>query len=147
MSLKTQLTNDMKDAMRTKQSERLGVIRLVLAAIKQIEVDKRIELDDAAVLAVIEKQIKQRKESIRQFSDAGRDDLVVKEQAEIDQLQPYMPEPLSDAELDGMIDDIIAATGAASIKDMGKVMGQLKGRAAGRVDMGTAGARIKARLG
>ncbi len=147
MSLKAQLTSDMKDAMRAKQSERLGVIRLILAAIKQIEVDTRKDLDEAAVLTVIEKQIKQRKESIRQFSDAGRDDLVAKEQAEMELLQPYLPEQLSDAELDALIDEIIAATGAESIKDMGKVMGQLKGRAAGRVDMGAAGARIKARLG
>ena len=147
MSLKAQLTSDMKDAMRAKQSERLGVIRLILAAIKQIEVDTRKDLDEAAVLAVLEKQIKQRKESIRQFSDAGRDDLVAKEQAEMELLQPYLPEQLSEAELDALIDEIIAATGAESIKDMGKVMGQLKGRAAGRVDMGAAGARIKARLG
>jgi len=147
MSLKAQLTSDMKDAMRSKQSERLGVIRLILAAIKQIEVDTRKELDDAAVLAVLEKQIKQRKESIRQFSEAGRDDLVAKEQAEVDLLQPYLPEQLSDDAVDAMIDEIIKATGAASMKDMGKVMGQLKARAAGQVDMGAAGARIKARLG
>ncbi|MFK8016316.1 MAG: GatB/YqeY domain-containing protein [Gammaproteobacteria bacterium] len=147
MSLKAQLTSDMKDAMRAKQSERLGVIRLILAAIKQIEVDTREELNDAAVLAVLEKQIKQRKESIRQFSEAGRDDLVAKEQAEVDLLQPYLPEQLSDDAVDAMIDEIIKATGAASMKDMGKVMGQLKARAAGQVDMGAAGARIKARLG
>ncbi len=147
MSLKAQLTADMKDAMRAKQSDRLGVIRLMLAAIKQIEVDKRIELDDAAVLAVLEKQVKQRKESIRQFSDAKRDDLVAKEQAELEILAPYMPEQMSDDEVDALIDELIKSTGAESVKDMGKVMGQLKARAQGRVDLGAAGARIKARLG
>ncbi|MEO1573988.1 MAG: GatB/YqeY domain-containing protein [Pseudomonadota bacterium] len=147
MSLKDQLTSDMKVAMRAKDSERLRVVRLVLAAIKQVEVDQRKDLDEAAVLAIVEKQVKQRRESIKQFSDGGRDDLVAKERAELDILTPYLPEQLSDEELDAMINEIIDATGAASIKDMGKVMGQLKARAQGRVDLGAAGARIKARLG
>ncbi|MEM6639328.1 MAG: GatB/YqeY domain-containing protein [Pseudomonadota bacterium] len=146
MSLKQQLTSDMKEAMRAKATERLRVVRLVLAAIKQVEVDTRKELDDATVLSVIEKQVKQRRESIKQFSDAGRDDLVANEQAELDLLTPYLPEPLSDDELDALISDIIDSTGASSIKDMGKVMGQLKARAQGRVDLGAAGARIKTRL-
>ena len=146
MSLKDQLTQDMKSAMRAKDSERLRVVRLVLAAIKQVEVDQRVDLDEAAVLSVVEKQVKQRRESIKQFTDAGRDDLVAKEKAELDVLAGYLPEPLSDDELDALIGEIIDATGAASIKDMGKVMGQLKARAQGRVDLGAAGARIKARL-
>lgn len=146
MSLKDQLTSDMKVAMRAKDSERLRVVRLVLAAIKQVEVDQRKDLDEAAVLAIVEKQVKQRRESIKQFTDGGRDDLVAKEQAELDILTPYLPEQLSDEELDAMISEIIESTGAASIKDMGKVMGQLKAKAQGRVDLGAAGARIKARL-
>jgi hypothetical protein len=147
MGLKAQLTADMKDAMRARQSDRLGVIRMILAAIKQREVDERVELDDAAAMAVLEKQVKQRKESIRQFSEAGRDDLVANEQAQLAFLTPYLPEPMSDAQLDALIDELIASTGASSIKDMGKVMGQLKAKAQGRVDLGAAGARIKARLG
>ena len=146
MSLKDQLTSDMKVAMRAKDSERLRVVRLVLAAIKQVEVDQRKDVDDNAVLAVIEKQVKQRRESIKQFSDAGRTDLADKEQAELEILTPYLPEPLSEAELDALIGELIESTGATSIKDMGKVMGQLKARAQGRVDLGAAGARIKSRL-
>jgi uncharacterized protein YqeY len=147
VTLKERLTEDMKSAMRGAQKERLSTIRMAQAAIKQREVDERIALDDAQVIAVIEKMVKQRKESIAQFEQGGRADLAAKERAEIELLQTYLPAQLSDAELDALIRDAIASTGAASIKDMGKVMGVVKGKAAGRVDMGVVGGRIKARLG
>jgi hypothetical protein len=147
MSLKERITDDMKSAMRAGEKERLATIRMLLAAIKQREVDERIQLDDSQVLAVLEKMVKQRKEAIAQFQSGGRDDLVAKETAEITVLQHYLPTQLSDAELDALIAEAIASTGAASIKDMGKVMGVVKGKAAGRADMGAVGARIKARLG
>ncbi|MFK7888237.1 MAG: GatB/YqeY domain-containing protein [Gammaproteobacteria bacterium] len=147
MSLKAQLTSDMKDAMRAKERERLGVVRMLISAVKSAEIDTKKELTEAEVLAIVEKQVKQRRESIKQFADGGRDDLVAKEQAELEFLTPYLPEPLSDAELDALIDELIKSTGATSVKDMGKVMGQLKARAQGRVDLGAAGGRIKARLG
>ncbi len=137
----------MKAAMRSGDKERLGVIRMVTAAIKQREVDERIILDDSQVLSVLEKMIKQRKESVAQFQAGNRPDLVDKETAEIDLLQGYMPSQLSDAEIDALISETIAATGAASIKDMGKVMGIIKGKAQGRADMGSVGAKIKAKLG
>ncbi len=146
MSLKERITEDMKNAMRAGEKERLATIRLALAAIKQREVDERIQLDDTQVLAALEKMIKQRKESIVQFQAGGRADLVAKEQAEIAVLQGYMPAQMSDAELDALIAEAIAATGAASIKDMGKVMGLVKGKAQGRADMGQVGARIKQKL-
>ena len=133
--------------MRAGEKERLGVIRMITAAIKQREVDERIVLDDAQVLSVLEKMIKQRKESLAQFQAGNRQDLVDKESAEITLLQTYMPSRLSDAELDALIADAIAATGAASIKDMGKVMGVIKSKAQGRADMGAVGAKIKAKLG
>ncbi|HEY2685079.1 MAG TPA: GatB/YqeY domain-containing protein [Steroidobacteraceae bacterium] len=147
MSLKERITDDMKAAMRSGEKERLGVIRMITAAIKQREVDERISLDDAQVLTVLEKMIKQRKESLAQFAAGNRQDLVDKESAEITLLQTYMPQQLSDAELDALIGEAIAATGAASIKDMGKVMGIIKGKAQGRADMGAVGAKIKAKLG
>lgn len=147
MSLKERITEDMKSAMRAGEKDRLGVIRMVQAAIKQREVDERIQLDDSQVLSVLEKMLKQRKESIEQFRAGGRDDLVAKEAAEITLLQAYLPAQLSDSELDALIQDAIAQTGATTIKDMGKVMGIVKGKAAGRADMGAVGARIKARLG
>ena len=147
MSLKERITDDMKAAMRSGEKERLGVIRMITSAIKQREVDERITLDDAQVLSVLEKMIKQRKESLVQFQAGNRPDLVDKENAEITLLQTYMPSQLSDAELDGMIADAIAATGAATIKDMGKVMGIIKQKAQGRADMGAVGAKIKAKLG
>jgi uncharacterized protein len=137
----------MKAAMRSGEKERLGVIRMVTAAIKQREVDERITLDDGQVLAVLEKMIKQRKESIVQFEAGNRPDLVEKETAEVALLQGYLPSQLSDAEVDALIADTIAATGAASIKDMGKVMGIIKGKAQGRADMAAVGAKIKAKLG
>jgi uncharacterized protein YqeY len=146
MTLKERITDDMKSAMRSGEKERLATIRLVLSGIKQREVDERILLDDAQVLSVIEKMTKQRKESITQFEAGGRADLVAKEAAEMVVLQAYMPEAMSEAELATLIDTAIASTGAASIKDMGKVMAQVKAVAAGRADMATVGALIKARL-
>ena len=137
----------MKAAMRSGEKERLGVIRMLTAAIKQREVDERITLDDAQVLSVLEKMIKQRKESVEQFKAGNRQDLADKEAAEITLLQGYMPSQLSSAELDALINEAVAATGAASIKDMGKVMGLIKSKAQGRADMGAVGAKIKAKLG
>jgi len=136
----------MKAAMRAGEKSRLATIRLIMAAIKQREVDERIELDDAQVLGVIDKMVKQRRESIAQFEAGGRADLVASETAELTQLSAYLPAQLSAAELDAMINEAIAATGATSIKDMGKVMAAIKAKAAGRADMGAVGARIKARL-
>jgi len=133
--------------MRAGEKERLGVIRMITSAIKQREVDERIVLDDTQVLSVLEKMIKQRKESLAQFQAGNRQDLVDKESREITLLQTYMPSRLSDAEVDAMIADAVAATGAASIKDMGKVMGVIKAKAQGRADMAAAGAKIKAKLG
>ena len=147
MTLKERITEDMKTAMRSGEKDRLAVIRLLQAAIKQREVDERITLDDAQVTSVLEKMIKQRKESIVAFEKGARADLVAKETAEIVILQPYLPAQLGEAELDALIAEAIAATGAASIKDMGKVMGIVKAKAAGKADMGAVGARIKAKLG
>lgn len=147
MSLKERITQDMKDAMRSGEKERLGVIRMLQAAIKQREVDERIVLDDAQVLAVLEKMIKQRKEAIAQFEAGGRADLAAKETTEANQLQAYLPEQLSAAELESLITAAVAETGAASVKDMGKVMALVKTRAAGRADMGAVSALIKAKLG
>jgi uncharacterized protein YqeY len=147
MSLKERITDDMKAAMRSGEKERLGLIRMITAAIKQREVDERITLDDAQVLSVLEKMIKQRKESLVQFQAGNRQDLVDKEAAEITLLQGYLPSQLSAAEIDALISDAIAATGAASVKDMGKVMGIIKGKAQGRADLGQVGAKIKAKLG
>jgi hypothetical protein len=137
----------MKAAMRSGEKERLGVIRMITAAIKQREVDERISLDDAQVLSVLEKMIKQRKEALVQFQAGNRPDLVDKESSEIVLLQGYLPSQLSDSELDALIADAITSTGAASIKDMGKVMGIIKGKAQGRADMAAVGAKIKAKLG
>ena len=147
MALKERITEDMKSAMRAGDKERLATIRLALAAIKQREVDERITLDDPQVLAVLEKMIKQRREAIVQFQSGGRADLVAKETAEIAVLQGYLPTPFSDAEIEALIGEAIAATGAASIKDMGKVMAAVKPKALGRADMGAVSARIKQRLG
>lgn len=146
MSLKDRITDDMKSAMRARESERLATIRLLLAAIKQREVDERATLDDAALLAVVDKLIKQRKDSIAQFQAAGRDDLVAKESAELAVLQQYMPEQLSDAEVAAQVQAAIAQTGAAGPQDMGKVMGVLKGKLAGRADMTAVSAQVKAAL-
>jgi uncharacterized protein YqeY len=146
VSLKDRITDDMKAAMRAKDSARLGTIRLLLAAIKQKEVDERIELDDTAVSSIVEKLIKQRKDSISQFQAAARDDLVAAEQAELGVLQAYLPEQLSAAEVEAAVIAAIAEAGAAGPKDMGKVMGLLKSRLAGRADMGQVSALIKTRL-
>jgi uncharacterized protein YqeY len=147
MSLKERITEDMKAAMRSGEKERLGVIRMITSAIKQREVDERITLDDAQVLSVLEKMIKQRKESVAQFEAGKRPDLVAKEAAEITLLQAYLPTQLSEVEVDALIGEAIAASNASSIKDMGKVMGVIKARAQGRVDLGSVGAKIKAKLG
>ncbi|MEY3712946.1 MAG: hypothetical protein RL321_566 [Pseudomonadota bacterium] len=147
MSLKERITQEMKDAMRSGEKERLGYIRMLQAAIKQREVDERITLDDTQVLAVIEKMIKQRREAIAQFEAGGRADLAAKELAEVALLQTYMPEPLSQAEVEGLVAAAIAETGAASVKDMGKVMALVKTRAAGRADMSAVSAIIKSKLG
>ncbi len=146
MSLKTRIHDDMKTALKAGEKDRLSVIRMAMAAIKQREVDNRIELDDAAVLAVIDKMVKQHRESITQFEAGGRQDLVDKEKREIDVLQDYLPEPLSDTELSALIDTAITETGAESMRDMGKVMAQIKAEAQGRADMGAVSARVRARL-
>ncbi|HXW74138.1 MAG TPA: GatB/YqeY domain-containing protein [Steroidobacteraceae bacterium] len=147
MALKDRITEDMKSAMRAGEKQRLATIRLALAAIKQREVDERISLEDGQVLAVLEKMIKQRREAIAQFQSGGRADLVAKENAEIAVLQGYLPAQLSEAEIDALIATAIATTGAASIKDMGKVMAVVKPQAQGRADMGALSARIKQKLG
>jgi uncharacterized protein YqeY len=147
MTLKERITEDMKTAMRAKESERLATIRLIQAAIKQREVDERIVLDDSQVLAAIEKMIKMRKESIAQFQAGNRPDLVEKEEKEIVLLQVYMPEQLSSADLDALIASAIAESGAASVKDMGKVMAIVKAKAQGRADMSAVSGKIKAKLG
>jgi uncharacterized protein YqeY len=146
MAVKERITEDMKSAMRSGEKERLATIRMILAGIKQREVDERIQLDDVQTLSVIEKMVKQRRESIVQFEAGGRADLVAKENAELLILQSYMPQQLSDAEVTALIDAAIAATGATSMKDMGKVVAQVKAAAPGRADMGAVSARVKARL-
>jgi len=146
VTLKERITEDMKAAMRASEKERLSTIRMLQAAIKQREVDERVTLDDAQVIAVLEKMVKQRRESITQFEQGGRQDLAAREQAEITLLQGYLPAPLTDAEIDALIREAISSTAATSIKDMGKVMGIVKSRAAGRADMGAVSARIKATL-
>ena len=146
MSLKERITQDMKDAMRSAEKERLGVIRMLQAAIKQREVDERISLDDAQVLSVIEKMIKQRKEAIAQFEAGNRTDLAEKEATEAKQLSAYLPAQLSQSEIEALVAAAIAETGAATVKDMGKVMALVKTRAAGQADMGAVSALIKAKL-
>jgi len=146
MSLKQSLTDAMKAAMKGGDKPRLGVIRLVMAAIKQIEVDERIELDDSRVLAVLDKMVKQRRESISQYTEAGRTDLVEQEEYEVTVLKDFLPEELSEDEISKMIAQAIEDTGAASIKDMGKVMGILKPQMQGRADMGAVSGKIKAQL-
>ena len=147
MSLKERITDDMKAAMRAGEKERLAAIRMITAAIKQREVDERISLEDGQVLSVLEKMIKQRKESVAQFAAGNRPDLVAKETAEMALLQAYLPAAMSEAEIDVLVGESIAATGAASIKDMGKVMNLVKSKAQGRADMAAVGAKIKAKLG
>lgn len=146
MTLKQQLTEDMKNAMRAGEKHKLGVIRLMLAAIKQREVDERIELDDVQVLATLEKMMKQRKDSVSQFDAAGRDDLAAIERAEMVVIETYLPTKLDEAEIDALITAAIAETGASSPRDMGKVVAAVKEKAAGRADMGVVSGRIKTRL-
>ena len=146
MPLKNQITEDMKSAMKAGDKDRLKVVRLMMAAIKQVEVDSRSELDDAGVLGVLEKMVKQRRDSVEQFEKGGREDLAASERAEIEVLQAYLPEQLTVDEIAALVDEVIVATGAESIRDMGKVMGQIKARAAGRADMGTVSATVKERL-
>jgi uncharacterized protein YqeY len=146
MSLKDRIQQDVKDAMRAKEKQRLATIRLITAAIKQREVDERIELDDEQVLMVLDKMCKQRRESISQFEKAGRDDLIAREASELEIIQGYLPEQLGEDEIAAMIDSVMAETGASSIKDMGKVMGQLKPKLQGRADMAAVSALIKSKL-
>jgi len=146
MTLKERITEDMKAAMRAKESAKLGAIRLLLAAIKQREVDERVELDDAGILAVVEKLLKQRKDSITQYEAAGRDDLATAERAEAELLSGYMPAQLSPAEIACEVAAAVAATGASGAADMGKVMGVVKQRLAGNADMGLVSAAVKAAL-
>jgi uncharacterized protein YqeY len=146
MTLKIRIGDDMKAAMRAKDSERLKAIRLLLAAIKQREVDERIELSDADVVAVIDKMLKQRRESIAQFEKAGRQDLASAEQAEVAVLQGYMPQPLTAAEIDDLVTAAIASVKATGLKDMGAVMTELRPRVAGRADMGAVSQKVRSRL-
>jgi uncharacterized protein YqeY len=147
MTLRERITEDMKTAMRSGDKDRLGLIRMLQAAIKQREVDERITLDDTQTLAVIEKMVKQRRESVVQFEAGGRADLAAKENAEIGILADYLPAQLSAEDIDSLVQATITESGAVSIKDMGKVMAIVKGKAAGRADMGAVGARVKALLG
>lgn len=144
--LKTRILDDVKTAMRGREKQRLGVLRLVTAAIKQREVDERITLDDSQILAVLEKMLKQRRDSITQFEKAGRDELVQQEAMEIALIQEYMPEQLSQDEVASLIDEAISSTGASTMKDMGKVMGMLKPKLQGRADMGAVSGLIKSKL-
>jgi len=146
MTLRERITDEMKAAMRAGEKDRLGLIRMLQAAIKQREVDERITLDDSQVFAVLEKMGKQRRESIVQFEAGARSDLVAKEAAELAVIKSYLPAPLGESELDALIAEAIAQTGASSIKDMGKVMAHIKAKAQGRADMAAVGVRIKARL-
>jgi hypothetical protein len=147
MSLKDRIQDDMKAAMRAKDKNRLGVIRLILAAIKQREIDERIELNESQALGVLEKMIKQRRESLAQYQNAGRDDLAAQENFEIELIQAYLPAPLSETDLETLIANAIAATGAQSLRDMGKVMALIKDQAQGRADLAAVSARVKARFG
>jgi uncharacterized protein YqeY len=145
--LKQRIQEDMKTAMKAGEKVRLGVIRLILAAVKQREVDERIELDDTQVLAVLDKMVKQRRDSVTQYSAAGREDLAEVERVEIEVCQGYLPQPLTDAEIAALIDAAVAATGATGMKEMSKVMAQIRPQAQGRADMGAVSALIKQRLG
>ncbi len=147
MTLRERINEDMKTAMKARDSEKLGAIRLLQAALKQKEVDERIEISDDIVLATVDKMLKQRKDSIEQYTAGNRMDLVAKEQFEVSVLQAYMPAQLSEAELAAVLDQVIAETGATSAKDMGKVMNALRPRVAGRADMGKLSGVVKARLG
>jgi len=145
-TLKTRIQDDVKDAMRSKDKDRLGTLRLITAAIKQKEVDERIEMEDAAVIAVLEKMIKQRKDSIGQYTQAGRADLAAKEQTELDLIQTYLPEQMSEAELEAIISKAVADTGASSMQDMGKLMGVIKPQVSGKAEMGLVSKLVKSKL-
>lgn len=147
MSLKARINEDMKSAMKAKETARLGAIRLLMAAMKQKEVDERVELDDAAIVAIIDKMLKQRRDSISQYRSAGRQDLVDAEQFEADVLSAYMPAALSPADVDALLTAAIAASGAQSMADMGKVMALVKPQIAGRADMAEVSKQVKAKLG
>ena len=144
--LKLQITEAMKAAMRAKDKERLSAVRLILAEIKRIEVDERIDPDDARITSVLDKMVKQRRDSIKQFEDAGRDELAAKEQAEIDVIQEFLPSQLSEDEVEAIVKDAVAQSGAASMQDMGKVMGLVKPQIVGRADMGVVSQKVKAAL-
>jgi uncharacterized protein YqeY len=146
MTLRDRINEDMKNAMRAREAERLGALRLLLAAVKQREVDERITLDDASVISVIEKMMKQRRDSISQYEKAARQDLADKEKYEISVIEAYMPKQLSDAEVAAVIDEVVASTGAKSASDMGKVMAAAKAKLAGRADMGKVSGLVKAKL-
>jgi uncharacterized protein YqeY len=147
MTLKAQILEDVKTTMRARDQRRLTALRLITAAIKQIEVDKRIELDDQAVLAVLDKMVKQRRESLEQYESAGRDDLAAQEKFELELISVYLPEALSDDEVAALIKQAIADTGASSIRDMGAVMNVLRGEVQGRADMKAVSGAVKAQLG
>lgn len=146
MSIKERIENDMKSAMRARDKARLGAIRLALAAIKQREVDERLNLDDDSVIEVLERMVKQRRESIGQFQSGGREDLASQEAFEIEVIQSYMPDPLSEAEIDALIHAAILSTKAETLRDMGKAMAAIKAKARGRADLGVIGAKLKAKL-
>ena len=146
MTIKEQINNDLKDTMRARDKEKLGAMRLITAAIKQVEVDERIEIDDARMLVILDKLAKQRNESISQYKAAGRDDLVAQEVFELNIINQYLPEPLSDAEISKLVDQAFTDTGAQQMSDMGKVMAQLKPLMQGRADMAKVSAMIKAKL-
>ena len=145
-ALKNQIQDAMKTAMKSGEKERLAVIRLMMSAMKQVEVDERVELDDSRVLGILDKMVKQRRESIGQFQSGGRDDLVEKEQAEIDIISEFLPQALSEQEIEAIINSAISETGAASMKDMGKVMGIVKPQITGRADVGAVSSKIKSLL-
>lgn len=145
--LKERIQADVKDAMRARDKDRLATLRMITAGLQQKEVDDRVELDDAGVLALLDKMAKQRRESIEQYEQGGREELAQRERAELAVIESYLPQPLSAEELDALVDEAITATGAAAMADMGRVMGELKPRVQGRADMGEVSARVKARLG
>lgn len=144
--LKQQITEAMKAAMRAKDKPRLTAVRLVLAEIKKVEVDERIDPDDARITSILDKMVKQRRDSIKQYQDAGREELAATEQAEIDVIQEFLPSQLSESEIEAIVQEAVASTGAASMQDMGKVMGQVKPQVVGRADMGMVSQKVKAAL-
>lgn len=146
ISLKQQIQEDMKTALRAQDKQRLGVVRLILAAIKQVEVDERVIVDDARIIQILNKMLKQRRDSIAQYEQAKRDDLAQQERLEVKVIQTYLPEPLSEADIDRMVSEAITKVGATSVKEMGKVMAELKEKLQGRADMTQISAKIKARL-